>query len=402
MICPVDNLSKDIDIKQIFKVVIEEELAECKVFVDAFWYVLDNMSLEEKKLFLRFVTGLDAPPEPGTERLIVELPFSAFSKAEYIAMLDMLPQAHTCTNTLELPNYYEALKESGRVADDEEGNGSAFQKELRRVMKDKLLLAIHEAGGYELDAVDPIYPMSNGDVVTPIHLHTESTPITSIEVGAEKIEPTSSLGAFPASERNFVSVGVDNILQSRKRTPESQGNRSDGRPFSEERRSSEGWPPNEGFRSVESCSRKPSSESLQSLRSDPGPGNAEEIQKPAVPRVAEEPVPLPPPRRLEPVVKSESLRHSDLLPAARTESHKGYGFTLEPLQTPPKPPPIPFMGEFGNPIKAPSDGMADGILDQGLTSLLQSRYDTQQHPQGKVMTTEIDQLMEELELDMGK
>ena len=28
-------------------------------------------------------------------------------------MLGKLPQAHTCTNTLELPNYYESLQETG-------------------------------------------------------------------------------------------------------------------------------------------------------------------------------------------------------------------------------------------------------------------------------------------------
>jgi hypothetical protein len=27
-------------------------------------------------------------------------------------MLGKLPQAHTCTNTLELPNYYESLQET--------------------------------------------------------------------------------------------------------------------------------------------------------------------------------------------------------------------------------------------------------------------------------------------------
>ena len=41
----------------------------------------------------------------------IELPFVSFSISEQRKILGMLPQAHTCENILELPNYWEALLE---------------------------------------------------------------------------------------------------------------------------------------------------------------------------------------------------------------------------------------------------------------------------------------------------
>lgn len=150
LLCPIDNLSDKLTVRDIFKVEMEEEMSDHEVFVNAFWSVVDGLPLADKKLFLTFVTGLDSVPEPKTERLLIELPFSAFCKEETLAMLDLLPQAHTCSNTLELPNYYEALKESGQVAD---GPGSpAFAAALRALLQTKLLVAIRETSGYELDA----------------------------------------------------------------------------------------------------------------------------------------------------------------------------------------------------------------------------------------------------------
>jgi len=148
IVCPVESSHGEIDIRSIFKVVMEEEMSENKPFVDAFWSVIDDFSLEEKRSFLLFVTGLEAPPEAGTERLVIELPFSAFSTEEHVAMLKMLPQAHTCTNTLELPNYDEALRQSGLVAEDQ------ISAELRRLLGEKLRLAIKETASYELDAIE--------------------------------------------------------------------------------------------------------------------------------------------------------------------------------------------------------------------------------------------------------
>merc|ERR1719387_447182 len=153
MICPAEKPVKDIDIRQIFKVVIEDDMAECAPFVDAFWSVVDSLTLAEKRLFLVFVTGVEMPPEPGTERLVIQFPFSAFSQEEHVAMLSMLPQAHTCTNTLELPNYYEALQESGTLPED--CAPKVLTAELKRLLGEKMRVAIRESAGYELDAIEP-------------------------------------------------------------------------------------------------------------------------------------------------------------------------------------------------------------------------------------------------------
>jgi hypothetical protein len=156
IICPVESHSSDVNIRRTFKVVMEEELAECPVFVDAFWNVVDGLSKAEKRLFLVFVTGVEMPPEPGTEQLIIDTPFSAFSKDEHIEMLSKLPQAHTCTNTLELPNYHDALVESGTLGDNPEKiPPKTLATQLQRVLGEKLRLAINESKGYELDAIEP-------------------------------------------------------------------------------------------------------------------------------------------------------------------------------------------------------------------------------------------------------
>jgi hypothetical protein len=203
IICPIDHLNTGIDIRHIFKVVIEEEMTECKLFINAFWAVVDGFTLEEKKLFLRFVTGLEAPPEPGTERLMIELPFSAFSKDEHTAMLDMLPQAHTCTNTLELPNYHDALKESGKFTDDSGGDAS-FAKQLQKLLSEKLRMAIRETGSYELDAVAEV----TGNSHQPLQ-RTRSPPAAHEDKG----NPSGDFikGVFPdlprASSPGTSSVG---------------------------------------------------------------------------------------------------------------------------------------------------------------------------------------------------
>ncbi|CAK8995254.1 E3 ubiquitin-protein ligase ptr1 (HECT-type E3 ubiquitin transferase ptr1) (Poly(A)+ RNA transport protein 1) [Durusdinium trenchii] len=137
IVCPTIVVREDTDmgLRQIFRVVFEDDVSECQPLVEAFHAVLDALSKDEKKKFLMFVTGIEVPPEPGTEQLTVQMPFSAFTKDEHVEMLGKLPQAHTCTNTLELPNYYESLQESGRYAAQEGKATRALMSELKSVMK---------------------------------------------------------------------------------------------------------------------------------------------------------------------------------------------------------------------------------------------------------------------------
>lgn len=152
ILCPAEPMGTELAIRNIFEVFMDEDLTECPVFVDVFWSVVDNFKPAERRQFLLFVTGVENPPEPGTERLHIELAFHAFSVEEHERILNMLPQAHTCSNCLELPNYYEALQVTGRVP--EEAGPEAMKAELWRVLERKLHMAISETGGYELDATE--------------------------------------------------------------------------------------------------------------------------------------------------------------------------------------------------------------------------------------------------------
>lgn len=76
------------------------------MFFRYFWEVIHEMSEEQKRLFLRFVTGSDRIPIGGMSKL-------KFIIARNGADSEKLPTAHTCFNVLLLPDYgnKEKLKE---------------------------------------------------------------------------------------------------------------------------------------------------------------------------------------------------------------------------------------------------------------------------------------------------
>lgn len=59
----------------------------------------------------------DSAPEPSTavlpatrtQVLRIQQPFVPLTERERRQALQMLPQSHTCANTLDLPNYWQAL-----------------------------------------------------------------------------------------------------------------------------------------------------------------------------------------------------------------------------------------------------------------------------------------------------
>jgi hypothetical protein len=107
-------------------------------------------------------------PPRGSEALHVCFPFAAYGSAQCRAALGQLPQAHTCTNTLELPDYCGALarlEREGAGADaaltalgcsTTGGGGGAAQQRLlarcREVLRERLAYAVANCGGvYGLD-----------------------------------------------------------------------------------------------------------------------------------------------------------------------------------------------------------------------------------------------------------
>ena len=131
---------------------------------------------------------LHCPFPPSThaiawqEVIRFELPHTTLTSQVYDTIMERLPQAHTCNNTLELPNYCEGLlfsttswwyrneKWQTEAADlDRTFVGSGDKEvlwsilpedekekvlqELRARFRQKLVLAIENANGYDLDEV---------------------------------------------------------------------------------------------------------------------------------------------------------------------------------------------------------------------------------------------------------
>lgn len=144
----------DIDIRKIFRVVMDDELANGAILGELFWDVVNTWPRERKLQFLQFVTGSARLPLPGSELLKIEAPFVALGAAEHKAQLGMLPQAHTCDNLLELPNYWEALiqvkgyRSTAKVPKDKL---PSLKEDCVRILNERLTIAVTCCSGYGLD-----------------------------------------------------------------------------------------------------------------------------------------------------------------------------------------------------------------------------------------------------------
>lgn len=74
----------------------------------------------------------------------------AYGTKQQLQLLGTLPQAHTCANTLELPNYVEALTATHPEL-VQPGNSSltaneALQRRCCEVLEDRLLVSKHVSG----------------------------------------------------------------------------------------------------------------------------------------------------------------------------------------------------------------------------------------------------------------
>jgi len=148
-----------VDMRTVFRVVMDDELSPGgggEVVGELLWEVLSCWSVELQTAFLNFATGTSRLPAPGSELLKVECPFVAISIAESKQHLGMLPQAHTCDNLLEVPNYWEALLKvkgiKGGGADLLKAEQLALRAECRNLVDQRLRTAVMEGSqGYGLD-----------------------------------------------------------------------------------------------------------------------------------------------------------------------------------------------------------------------------------------------------------
>ena len=93
---------------------------------------------------LRFITGSERLPLAGTEIITVDFPQVLLSPKQTTTAVSLLPQAHTCSNTLELPNYWSALALQGIPQ-------AGLRARIVTLLKDRLVLAAAECEGYGLD-----------------------------------------------------------------------------------------------------------------------------------------------------------------------------------------------------------------------------------------------------------
>ncbi len=82
------------------------------------WSIVEDMTPEERSMFLLFITGSSTVPAGGFTSLSRSIVIAAASMGA-----DSLPVSHTCFNTLEMPLY-----------------------PTRDVMREKLLFAIRNCG----------------------------------------------------------------------------------------------------------------------------------------------------------------------------------------------------------------------------------------------------------------
>ncbi|CAM9765898.1 unnamed protein product, partial [Choristocarpus tenellus] len=135
----------------------------------AFWNVVQHeLSPSQRRDLLLFITGLDRLPPPGVETLSIEAWKGTEGSAAIQRALCAIPTAHTCDNILELPNYWEALLRSEGIPTGVGATSEQIESQnevqillslqlvrLKAIMKEKLLVAIANAGGgYGLDGMD--------------------------------------------------------------------------------------------------------------------------------------------------------------------------------------------------------------------------------------------------------
>lgn len=92
----------DMKLRSHFMCVADEEFQNCDVLRDCFWKVVDGLDANETSRLLRFFTGVGQMPN-APEIMRIEMPLIAFCAEDHLKHFQMLPQAHTCTNTIELP-----------------------------------------------------------------------------------------------------------------------------------------------------------------------------------------------------------------------------------------------------------------------------------------------------------
>ena len=91
----------DFCIRDTFRLV-RGNLEGSEPLADCLWRVLEGWGGADKRRFVKFVTGSDRLPAPGSEVITVQLAHAEIGTAPKVT-LGTLPQAHTCDNLVRVP-----------------------------------------------------------------------------------------------------------------------------------------------------------------------------------------------------------------------------------------------------------------------------------------------------------
>lgn len=99
MVCGEDILPDDFSIPDIFHVLMDDECQQGGgPVVECLWAILDAWQVSKRIAFIKFLTGTNKLPLPGTEFLRLEMPFFPLTSQELKQQLGMLPQVGCITS----------------------------------------------------------------------------------------------------------------------------------------------------------------------------------------------------------------------------------------------------------------------------------------------------------------
>ncbi|KAG7398237.1 hypothetical protein PHYBOEH_011410 [Phytophthora boehmeriae] len=216
-----DRGGEEFTVSTVFRIAADPDFTSCRPLSKAFWQTVNNYEPHMKRKFIKFVTGVDTLPLAGTEFLRIEMPFTAISADDHKKSLGMLPQAHTCDNTLELPHYWKAL--CWRNQHNEHEADSDLEAELIALLRKKLQDAVEYSCGYGLDGtaeVSGVLVRNSGanDDDQLVNASYDSLGLPALSERSSTADPvpntTQPSPPEPATEEDSSSHVEDRVLNS--------------------------------------------------------------------------------------------------------------------------------------------------------------------------------------------
>ncbi|KAK9800184.1 hypothetical protein WJX73_005397 [Symbiochloris irregularis] len=176
------NPTSNFGFRRTFRLCVQPEVPV--QLASAVMEVLESLPAPSKRAVVAFATGAGRAPPPETQILRLGLAAAPAEHCHPDGILGRLPQARTCDNLLEIPDYHSALltihgsnrrlsltrsgnllnifaqrpntpKSSGKTPKTPRTLSASkaareLDRRLREVLKQRLLYAVEESGGYEL------------------------------------------------------------------------------------------------------------------------------------------------------------------------------------------------------------------------------------------------------------